>query len=104
MSDLASLLIFQTDIHLLILAICHLLEAETTILESIYHHISQTSGKSNLTFCVSHIICNTVELRIVVYLEIHPCILHRFTLCIHNPHCQTCRSRSIMLDDIDLCI
>ena len=102
MLDIRAFCVLQRNGNLLILSILHLLESETSILGDMHHHISQTSSQRRLSLSICQLICNAIELRIVIDLKCHLCALYRLSFHIHHCNFRSSRFWSIMLDDIDL--
>ena len=101
MRNLRAFLIFKDYGHSLILAVCDLCKSEAAVLCCIDHHIAETGGESGLSLRIGELICNAVELGIIIYLIVDFRTLNRSTIPIHNSNFNRSRFRSIMLYDID---
>ena len=96
-----SYLVVQADNDVLILTEGCLGKAILATLGSPDHHVALTCRKEGLSICHGIFGYHGAELRIVVYLKIYSCTIHRVAGCIFNRKIDAGR-RTIVVDEINL--
>ena len=74
--------------------------AEFSVFGSPYQHVTLTGRQKSLSLCIGLLPGYSIELRIIIELELHTSIRHRISMSVHDRNCGLSR-RCIVTDYID---